>query len=315
MKRNICFILLMLFFSWCAWAQTVEKGPYTVYTIGKGVYHIEDGTKSRPPGIKTDKNGKMASMNNCSDMYLVTGKEKALLIDLSNFIKYDTTAVESLRSIVKERVDNREFLITVTHRHGDHLGMLPAFKDDPKVRFWIPEAEFKGMDIFPAERTDFFQENATLDLGGDYLITTKEVPGHTNHGTIFFLKDQNLVFTGDALGSGSGVWLFNYDSFISYTNSIDNLIRYLEDPANKINLDKLVIYGGHYWQRGNMGKLTSRYIYDMRSLIGRLQQGTAETSPASSQMRYLDTNLKYGTATITWNREDAAKYASTFRSK
>jgi len=64
-----------------------------------------------------------------------------------------------------------------------------------------------------------------------------------------------------------------------------------------------------------MENFTSRYIYDMRSLIGSLQQGTAETSPAFSQMRYLGTNFKYGTATITWNREDAAKYASTFRSK
>ena len=266
MKRKVCFLLVLLSIGCYSWSQTIEKGPYTVYVIGEGVWHIEDANSSRPAGLKTDKDGKVLSMNNCSDMYLVTGTKKALLIDLSNFIKWDTTAVESLRSVVSEMIGNNELYISVTHKHGDHLGMLPAFKDDPKVKFWIPEAEFRGMDIFPEERTTFFPENASLDLGGGYLITTTEVPGHTDHGTLFFIKGRDLVFTGDALGSGSGVWIFNYDSFITYAGSIGKLIRYLEDPANLIDLEKLVLYGGHYWQRGTQEKLTARYVYDMKTL-------------------------------------------------
>ncbi len=315
MKRKVCFLLVLLSIGCYSWSQTIEKGPYTVYVIGEGVWHIEDANSSRPAGLKTDKDGKVLSMNNCSDMYLVTGTKKALLIDLSNFIKWDTTAVESLRSVVSEMIGNNELYITVTHKHGDHLGMLPAFKDDPKVKFWIPEAEFRGMDIFPEERTTFFPENASLDLGGGYLITTTEVPGHTDHGTLFFIKGRDLVFTGDALGSGSGVWIFNYDSFITYAGSIGKLIRYLEDPANLIDLEKLVLYGGHYWQRGTQEKLTARYVYDMKTLTEKIKQGTSEQIPVSNQFKYLDTNFKYGTATITWNKEDAAKYAGTFSRK
>jgi len=315
MKSFVCCLLFFLTVSYYSWAQTVEKGPYTVYTIGEGVYRIEDANSSRPAGLKTDQDGKVLSMNNCSDMYLVAGKGRALLIDLSNFIKWDSTAVESLRSVISERVGNKEFYITITHRHGDHLGMLPAFKEDPDVKFWIPEAEFRGMDIFPEERTTFFPENSSLDLGGGYLITTTEVPGHTGHGTLFFIKGRDMVFTGDALGSGSGVWLFNYESFVTYTKSVENLIRYLEDPANNINLEKLVLYGGHYWQRGTQEKLTARYVYDMRTLIEKIKLGTSEEIPMSNQFRYLDTNFKYGTATITWNKEDAGKYASTFSNK
>ena len=308
-------MLVLLTIGCYSWSQTIEKGPYTVYVIGEGVWHIEDANSSRPAGLKTDKDGKVLSMNNCSDMYLVTGTKKALLIDLSNFIKWDTTAVESLRSVVSEMIGNNELYISVTHKHGDHLGMLPAFKDDPKVKFWIPEAEFRGMDIFPEERTTFFPENASLDLGGGYLITTTEVPGHTDHGTLFFIKGRDLVFTGDALGSGSGVWIFNYDSFITYAGSIGKLIRYLEDPANLIDLEKLVLYGGHYWQRGTQEKLTARYVYDMKTLTEKIKQGTSEQIPVSNQFKYLDTNFKYGTATITWNKEDAAKYAGTFSRK
>jgi len=315
MKRKVCSLLFILNLSYCSWAQTTEKGPYTVYVIGEGVYHIEDANSSRPAGLRTDKEGKVVDFNNSSDMYLIVGKRKALLIDLSNFVKWDNTAVESLRSVVSERVGNKEFYITLTHKHGDHTGMLPAFKDDPKVKFLIPEEEFKGTNMFPAEKTTFFRENESLDLGGGYLITTIEVPGHTGHGTLFFLKGRDLVFTGDALGSGNGVWLFGYDSFITYTKSIENLIRYLEDPASKINLEKLVLFGGHYWQRGKLEKLTAAYVYDMRTLIEKIKQGTAEATPMSSQMKYLDTNFKYGTATITWNKEDAGKYSREFNIK
>jgi hydroxyacylglutathione hydrolase len=227
MKKKVCSLLTILTISYSIFSQTTEKGPYTVYVIGDGVYHIEDANSSRPAGLKTDGEGKIVDMNNSSDMYLVVGMKKALLIDLSNFVKWDTTAVESLRSVISEKVGNKEFYITITHKHGDHTGMLPAFKEDPKVRFWIPEEEFKGMDIFPRERTTFFKENGSLDLGGGYLINTTEVPGHTGHGTLFFLKGRDLVFSGDALGSGNGVWLFGYESFITYAKSIEKLIRYI----------------------------------------------------------------------------------------
>gem|GEM_PF-5067025 len=32
MKRKICFILMIMFFSWCVWAQTVEKGIKSLLT-------------------------------------------------------------------------------------------------------------------------------------------------------------------------------------------------------------------------------------------------------------------------------------------
>ena len=61
-----------------------------------------------------------------------------------------------------------------------------------------------------------------------------------------------------------------------------------------------------------MGLLTSRYIYDMRTLILEMCKGTVETEEMSSFIKFLDTNFKYGTATISWNREAAEKYAKLF---
>ncbi len=309
MKTKFVLVLCAILLCAESHSQTFEKGPYTVTCIDEGVFHIEDSNKSNPSGIQVDASGKTTGFNNCSDMYLIAGNKKMLLIDLSNFVKWDTSAVRSLRSIVYEKKGKKELYITVTHNHGDHLGMLPAFKEDPEAHFWIPSEEFRGKDIFPAERTVAFPENATLDLGGSVVITSFEVPGHTAHSTIFFLKDRNLLFTGDALGSGNGVWLFSEKSFLSYKESIDKLVKYVNDPENNINSEKLIFYGGHYWQKGKMEKLTGQYITDMQLLIRKIGDGSA-SEEKTTYNKYLDTNFRYGTATITWNKADAVKYSA-----
>jgi len=311
MIKRILLLALFLSIALFVPAQSIQKGPYTVRVLIDGVYHIEDANESNPAGIEMDADGKMVRMNNSSDMYLVVGKNKAMLIDLSNAIDWDDTAVDSLRSIVSERVGERELFITVTHKHGDHLGMLPSFKEDSKTNFWIPEVEFEGSEIFPKERTTFFHANTSFDLGGGTVIHTMEVPGHTPHSTLFFLGNKNIVFTGDAIGSGSGVWLFNYESFFTYRGGIESLISYLENPANHVNTEKLEIHGGHAWQRGEIKKITPQYIYDMQILIERMGMGMAESEATSTPIPFLDTNFKYGTAAITWNKEAAAKYAES----
>ena len=58
----------------------------------------------------------------------------------------------------------------------------------------------------------------------------------------------------------------------------------------------------------------AQYIYDMQTLITEMGKGNAETEPMSSSfLKFLDTNFKYGTATITWNKEAAEKYLNTRR--
>jgi len=299
--------LLLLFIAATASAQTREQGPYTLHPIIPGVVRIEDSNRSNPAGIQRDDQGRQKGFNNCSDMYLIVGTEQALLVDLSNFIKWDPTAVASLQAIVREEIGPRKLNIAVTHHHGDHTGMLPAFRDDGSVTFWIQTAEFKGREIFPAERTVDIAAKPSLDLGGGCVVDALEIPGHTDHSTAYFLRGKNLLFSGDGLGSGNGVWIFSAPGFAQYRQSIERLITYIRTPANAVDESKLLVFGGHYWQKREKEKLTMQYILDMQKLIGEIKAGTAREEKVTFGP-YLNTNFISGEATITWNKADAEKF-------
>ena len=68
----------------CGQPKDVEVGPYTVSTIEKNVWHIQDYNKSNPAGETFDAEGNKTHFNSCSDIYLLVGEKEALVIDLSN---------------------------------------------------------------------------------------------------------------------------------------------------------------------------------------------------------------------------------------
>jgi mannan endo-1,4-beta-mannosidase len=287
--------------------KKVERGPYTLERIFDGIYQIQDYNREHGRGNYTDAKGEQ-QYNGCSDMYLLVGNEKALLIDLSNNVQWANNAAESLRSLVSEYSHGRDLVITITHEHGDHLGMLHAFANDAKAHFWVPKAEFPQTGFFPKKRTTLFEENASINLG-DMVVKTLKVEGHTPGSTLFFVDGRDIVFTGDAIGSGGGVWLFTAESFAPYKQGVTKLINYINDPANNINKEKLIIYSGHTSQVP-VWPLGIQYILDMGELIGRMEAGSGyETAPMLYGGSYdLDTDYKYGTATITWSRASEKKY-------
>lgn len=300
-KTATAFFLLLTSMAFC---QTREVGPYTVHPISPGVLRIEDANHMNPSGLHYNEAGEIAGYNNCSDMYLIVGGDQALLIDLSNYITWHDDAVASLQAIVQEEIGSRQLAIAITHGHGDHTGMLPAFNDDKSVEFWIQAKEFAGKDLFPSERITPIREKPSLDLGDGMVVDALELPGHTDHSTVYFLRGKNLLFSGDAIGSGGGVWIFSAKGFGQFRESVDRLIDYIHDPANDVDANELVIFGGHYWQKLEKEKLAMQYILDMRTLIGEIKAGRAKEESVSFGP-YLDTNFSYGEAIITWNKADS----------
>ena len=297
----------------CKTPEDVETGPFTISVIEKNVYHIQDYNSSYPAGEVIDTEGKTTHFNNCSDIYLIVGGTKALLIDLSNRIRWAENAEESLRQLVAERIEGKELTITFTHNHGDHIGMLKAYIDDPSVHFALPEADFSRLaQRFPEAQSEFFNEGRIFDLGG-MKVEAIAVPGHTDGSMVFYLHGKDLLFTGDAIGSGHGVWIFNADGFHKYASAIPHLISWINNPENGVNVNKLRIYGGHYWQRDWLPELEGKelgmsYINEMQELINQIKAGTASKKPSGLGRADLDTYFRNGSAIITWNAAQAEAY-------
>ena len=315
MKKHTLLLSLALALVACNAPKDVEVGPYTVSVIGKNVYHIQDYNHENPAGETFDADGKLTHFNNCSDIYLVVGAKEALLIDLSNPVTWADNAAESLRSLVAERVKGKPLTITFTHNHGDHTGMLPAYLEDPDVRFALPETDFERLvERFPDSQCSFLNEGDVFDLGG-VLVEAIEVPGHTAGSMVYFLPGQNLLFTGDAIGSGHGVWIFNEEGFDNYVSAVPHLVEALEERG--VDENKLKVYGGHYWQKDWLKlpenrELGMEYIRDMKALLDEIEAGTAATEPSNLGRPGLDTYFRHGEAIVTWSAEQAEKYRTQY---
>lgn len=298
----------------------VEVGPYTVSNISENVWHIQDCNSANPAGETFDENGTKTHFNNCSDMYLVTGETGALLIDLSNKLEAGDAAT-SLRQIVSERIGGKPLTITFTHNHGDHTGMYDAYKDDPDVFFSLPETDFRGMiaRLPGLKKYELYNEGKVFDLGGVQLEAVM-VPGHTAGSMVFFLKGRDILFAGDAVGSGHGVWIFNTEGFDNYYFAVPHLIEYIENPANGIDKDKLKIFAGHYWQRDWLPlkkgeELGWKYLEQMNELIDMIVEGTAQEEPSGLDMKLLDTYFRNGDAIVVWNAAQAEAYRNLYKEK
>ena len=315
MKKHTLLLSLALALVACNAPQDVEMGPYTVSVIGKNVYHIQDYNHENPAGETFDADGKLTHFNNCSDMYLVVGEQQALLIDLSNPVTWADNAAASLRALVAERVQGRPLTITFTHNHGDHTGMLPAFLEDKEVRFALPEVDFERLaERFPEGQCGFIEEGDVFNLGG-VQVEAIAVPGHTAGSLVFYIPGQNLLFSGDAIGSGHGVWIFNEEGFEEYVSAVPHLIEALEE--RNVPAGKLKIYGGHYWQKDWLKlpknrELGMEYIRDMKALLDEMEAGTAATEPSNLGRPNLDTYFRHGEAIVTWSAEQAEKYRSQY---
>ena len=317
-KRISLFLIVVaaLLFTACGGEKSVEVGPYTVSVIDPNVYHIQDYNANYPAGEYFDEDGNLTHFNNCSDIYLLVGKEKALLIDLSNNIKWADNAEESLRQIVAERIGDKPLTITFTHNHGDHTGMLPAFLN-AGAHFALPQADFAALaERFPEENYTFYNEGEVFDLGG-MKVEAIAVPGHTAGSMVFYLHGRNILFSGDAIGSGHGVWIFNQDAFYNYVSAVPHLIAWIKNPEHKVDPFELRIYGGHYWQRDWFPELEGAefgmdYLCDMQQLLNEIERGTATTTPSGLDHPVLDTYFRYGTAIVVWNAEQAEQYRNIY---
>ena len=135
-----------------------------------------------------------------STSYLVVGKERAAMIDCGMSA---VPVMPMIREITQLPVD-----LLLTHAHPDHYGAAVEFE-----RIWMHEADiealgemepvFAGMGVapLPQEKLCAFSDGHVFDLGGAQLLAA-ELTGHTPGSSVFVYEAEEMIFSGDAVGSG-----------------------------------------------------------------------------------------------------------------
>lgn len=231
---------------------------YTVYKQTDSFYILQDPKNDRS--------------------YLVVGEHRALLIDTG---MCDSPLMPVLRSLTDKPID-----LALTHAHIDHMYRYSEFNivylHEKEIQAFDQKAQ-RLMDVgavlfhikrkkYPVSSFHPLSDGSTIDLGG-VEICCYCLSGHTKGSAVFIDTTHQAVFCGDAVGSGSGVWMFLPDStsLSEYRTALKRAEAYLLPYRN------YQYFGGHGEQDSgeNASPLSIQTFTDMRLLCEALLNGTA----------------------------------------
>jgi hydroxyacylglutathione hydrolase len=218
--------------------------------IMPGVWEITDGTADSPAYV---------------DIYLVEGTERALVIDAG-------LSGSDLEGYIKTLTD-KPLELVLTHGHSDHVASVTQFdqvymssKDFDILRYMIHCNNFKDSGFKDLKGGEIF------DLGGCKLEVLA-LPGHTQGSVVLLDRERQILFAGDAIGSGS-LWLQLPES--SSVEEFRDTIRNFEKNVEGLNNLKVCL--GHSCLMGR--KPDRNYITDTRITAEKIVSGEITGTPS-----------------------------------
>ncbi|MCR5418845.1 MAG: MBL fold metallo-hydrolase [Lachnospiraceae bacterium] len=166
--------------------------------------------------------------------YLVIGEKKACVIDTMN-------GHNDLNAAVRQITD-LPLIVINTHWHWDHIcgniffegsyihpidrKIAEEYTSTPDFLKWLDE---KGRKMPPFHDLEAGQE---VDLGGKTLQPIL-LPGHTPGSILLLLKEDRILFTGDAINHHLWMQLDGCLTLEEYIKKLDQ-VMYLEEKADFI---------------------------------------------------------------------------------
>lgn len=238
--------------------------------------------------------------------YIVEGRDRALVIDTG-------MGTGDINAFV-EGITRLPYSLALTHGHGDHSMHCRKFDRihlEAGDRPFLFEARFEGQEI--PEKTQLLpiSEGYEFSLGGGVVIKTVALPGHTPGSLLFVDEYHKCVFTGDAIGSGCGVWM--QVPLASDLTGYAKAIAHAEDRLREIGVDGTWTFlGGHADQRFRSGvrsfnPILTGLFADMRALCEKLVSGeivgNGDGLEELSQQFGTSLRASYGTAEMIYRPE------------
>lgn len=199
--------------------ETTRIGQYTVEKIRPEVYAIDD--------------------DQMESMYLVCGKDKALLIDTGSNPEPVMPVVRALW--------NGPVELALTHAHFDHMYHCDEFSTvyvgEADVRAWYKTlwlvvwlgtvGSGKKAKHYPMRSYRCLNAGDGIDLGGKTLRVLA-AEGHTPGSLIYVDESDRCLFIGDAFG---WMWMPGCSVLSKYMESLDRMIPELEPYSGFFALD------------------------------------------------------------------------------
>ena len=224
-------------------------------------------------------------------MYLVTGTERAALVDTGLGMSGD------LDKVVK-RLTDKPVICLVTHCDPDHAGSAALFDDvrmssrdqilmdngsiAKMARFGTAQAvaddkalirSFKKhmvkAETFPYKN---IEGGEIFDLGGRTLVAVP-LPGHTEGSMCFWNREENYCLVGDAVANVNAPVMF-FEKCRSLEEYRDNLIRFLAEVG-----DECQLYTGHNEKALTLEMIPEILFLCDEVLAGKTQNDTPYMPP------------------------------------
>ena len=164
-----------------------------------------------------------------TNCYIISEKDEAVIIDPGG-------EPEKIFSTLP--TTNLSYII-LTHAHPDHLGALPALKNEfPKAKFLTHKGELPILKSLHLKvKPDGFLNESKFPLPTTHypLLSIIHTPGHSPGGIC--LRMKNVLFTGDTLFA-NGIGRTDYP-YANQKDLIESLEKLKKLPKN------LKIYPGH----------------------------------------------------------------------
>lgn len=193
--------------------------------------------------IKKIRDGVFCLLDKEEDsFYLVEGEDKAAVID--------TGISEGLKiRPVLETLTDKPMVLILTHAHIDHVHHMDEFETVYMCHDELTMPEDWLRSHMAGKALDFastihIDTDSRIDLGGRELEICK-IPGHTPGSVAIYDAKEDLVFTGDAIGSGCGVWmqLVGSTSLEEYEENLRFFMAWLIQRGGRMQF-----WGGHCTQ-------------------------------------------------------------------
>ena len=201
------------------------------------------------------------------DAYLITGNDRALLIDAGN-------SPGDLRSVV-DRITGLPVDVLLLHAHPDHVGGCRGFDTiymNPAEKVLCDDAEFIN-EFFDHTKTLPVYPGAVFDLGGR-VIEIYDMAAHTPGSMVALDRANQLLFSSDSVGSGP-IWMHT-----PFTSSLNNLVEKLTALKTVVaDMPDLLLHTGHACQHAK--PLGHDYLNDLYSLAKDIIAGKVVGEPTS----------------------------------